>query len=247
MFVLTPLTLLAMLLASIALLAAACGSDDAPPPRSPLDDAAPQAATGSATVTPTATAAATQAPTLTAVVPPDGPTPPPAAVLEVVIGNAIELMAEWLGVPATDFSVADAEALVWPDGCIGIPRPLLLCTQVLTPGARVVLADRFGGLHEAHSNADGSAVAWAGQTVTRGTIERVDAVTRHVTLNLLDGGRLELRAVPGSRIEPQSGQRDLEAAAPGLAVFVAYDDAPDRATDDAALPVIAWLDADPAR
>jgi hypothetical protein len=233
-------------LLAAALLVAACGSQDAPPPRNPLDETATAAATGSAgaAASATATAGSSAAPASPPPASAQGdPTPPLGLALEVFTGNAIELMAEWLGVPATDFSIVEAEALVWPDGCIGIPRPLLLCTQVLTPGARVVLADRFGGLHEAHGNADGSAVAWAGRTVTRGTIERVDPLTRYVTLNLLDGGSLELRAAPGSLIEPQPGQRGLAAAAPGLAVLVAYDDAP----DDAALAVIAWLDADPAR
>ena len=226
----TPFALFATLLA-VALLAAACESGDGPPPRSPLDDAA----TGTATGTP----AATQPPTRTATASPDDPGAPPDEALEVVTGNAIELMAEWLGVPATDLSVAEAEALVWPSGCLGVEAPGVLCTQALTPGFRVVLRDAFDGLHRVHAGT-GGAIRWAGERVVSGAIVAVEGAA--VTIDAPDGAIVAL-ASPGTRFTGVDGPTSLDGLAAlaadleGRRVTVAVDPSP----TGAALHVLAWL------
>ena len=223
----TPRTpaLLFVLLVGGALLAAACESDDEPPPRNPLAD--------------TATPAATQPPTLTPTAPPDEPAPPSAEALEVVTGNAIELMAEWLGVPATDLSVAEAEALVWPSGCLGVAEPSVFCTQALVPGFRIVLRDAFDGLHRIHAGTRG-AVRWAGEAIVSGTIVAVQGAA--ITIDAADGQLVAL-ASPGTRytgVDGPTSRDDLEALAAdleGLRVTVAVDPSP----TGAALRVLAWL------
>ena len=226
----TPRTpaLLFVLLVGGALLAAACESDDAPPPRNLLADTATPAATGTAT----ATAAATRPSTLT-------PTAPPAEALEVITGNAIELMAEWLGVPATDLSVAEAEALVWPSGCLGVAEPGVFCTQALVPGFRIVLRDAFDGLHRIHAGTQG-AVRWAGEAVVSGTIVAVQGAA--ITIDA-PGGQLVALASPGTRytgVDGPTSLDDIEALAAdleGLRVTVAVDPSP----TGAALRVLVWL------
>ena len=227
--------LLFVLLVGGALLAAACEGGDEPPPRNPLADTATPAATGAAT----AMAAATQPPTLTPTASPEEPVPPPAEALEVATGSAIELMAEWLGVSATDLSVAEAEALVWPSGCLGVAEPGVLCTLALVPGFRIVLRDAFDGLHRVHASTQG-AVRWAGEAVVSGTIAAVEGAA--ITIDAPDGQLVAL-ASPGTRysgVDGPTSRADLEALAAdleGLRVTVAVDPSP----TGAALRVLAWL------
>ncbi|MHB1294111.1 MAG: hypothetical protein ACYC4R_03840 [Anaerolineae bacterium] len=54
-------------------------------------------------------------------------------------------------------TVQSATALTWPDGCLGFSQPDQVCTQVITPGFRVVLQSD-GRLYQYHTNEDGSVV-----------------------------------------------------------------------------------------
>ena len=223
--------------AALAIVAfAACTSNDEPPPRSPLGstpassvspttDASPAATGGTATATPTPA-------------PSEGA--PSPRLLEALVGNAIQLMAEWLGVSATDLALAEAEALVWSDGCLGVPVPGAACTQALVPGFRVVLRDPFGGLHRAHGGDDGRVVRWVGERILLGTI--ADATRDSITMTTADG-EVTLLAAPGSRFWGSGlspGANDLVEVAEGIGdaeVAVAADPSPDGGP----APVIAWL------
>ena len=142
-------------------------------------------------------------------------------------------MAEWLGVPATDLSVVEAEALVWPDACLGIDQPGVACAEVLTPGFRVVLSDAFDGLHRVHADASGR-LRWAGESVTSGTIVAVEGAA--ITLDL-DGTEQRLIASPGTRYGSGGGELRLDDLAEGQTVTVAFDPSP----TGAAVPVLAWV------
>ena len=223
-------------LAAIAIVAvAACTSNDEPPPRSPLGstpassvppttDASPAATGGTATATPT----------------PSSEGAPSPRLLEALVGNAIQLMAEWLGVSATDLALAEAEALVWSDGCLGVPVPGAACTQALVPGFRAVLRDPFGGLHRAHGGDDGRVVRWVGERILLGTI--ADATRGSITMTTADG-EVTLLAAPGSRFWGSGlspGANDLVEVAQVIGdaeVAVAADPSPDGGPE----PVIAWL------
>ena len=224
--------------AALAIVAfAACTANDEPPPRSPLGstpassvppatDASPAASGGTATATPTPAPSSEGAPS--------------PRLLEALVGNAIQLMAEWLGVSATDLALAEAEALVWSDGCLGVPVPGAACTQALVPGFRVVLRDPFGGLHRAHGGDDGRVVRWVGERILLGTI--ADATRDSITMTTADG-EVTLLAAPGTRFWGSGlspGANDLVEVAEGIGdaeVAVAADPSPDG--DPA--PVIAWL------
>ena len=238
-----------------AMLLAACSSEDEPPPRSPLEDTAtpagPAAPTG--TATPSATTTPTDSPTpLATPSAPATPTPTgaegngqasPEQHLELATGNAIELMAEWLGAPATDLSVEIAEAVMWPDACLGLAQPGVACAAVLTPGFRIVLRDALGGLHRVHAN-DGGVMRWAGAAAVVGTVAGVEGSA----VLLVDiegdhaipggdtvfGDEITARDAPGSSyiaVAGPSGLREGDQVAVGL----------DADPNGGANPLIAWL------
>ncbi|MYB41304.1 MAG: hypothetical protein F4X76_03750 [Chloroflexi bacterium] len=248
---------LSLALAAVLLLAA-CSSTESPPPRSPVADSP----TASGPAAPTETAAAT--PTAAPTVPPTPTTAPsategPTAIatatpsgdqlasdgqpLELVTGNAIELMAEWLGAAATDLLVDVAEAVVWPDACLGVAQPGVACAAVLTPGFRVVLRDALGGAHRVHIGGDG-VMRWAGEAVVSGTVVAVEGASilledlegDHAIPegDLVFGDRVSARDAPGARYLVVAGPHELRA---GDRVAVGLDPDPNGGPD----PLIAWL------
>ena len=237
-----------------ALLLAACASEDEPPPRSPLEDTATPAGPAGSTATPTATPEpSAPAPPSTATASPDAtetagaPASTPAGTeeqqLELTTGNAIELMAEWSGAPATDFSVEVAEAVAWPDACLGVAQPGVACATVLTPGFRVVLRDALGGQHRVHANSDG-VMRWAGEAVVSGTVVAVEGAAivlgdlegDHAIpgIDLVFGDPLTARDAPGSSYIAVAGPSQL---AEGARVAVGLDSDPGGGPN----PLIAWL------
>ena len=211
---------IAATVAALAIVAAGCTSNDEPPPSSPL---------GSTPV------AASPAPD-----PPSAEGAPSPEVLEALVGNALQLMAEWLGWDVTHFSVEDSEALVWSDGCLGVEVPGAVCTQAVVPGFRVVIRDGHDGLHTAHGDAEGSLVRWVGERVVTGAIA---GGTQHWIEIATDDGVVRVHAAPGSRywgrgLTPTAADlRPIAEAIGDARVAVAVDPAADG--QDAL--VIAWL------
>jgi len=70
---------------------------------------------------------------------------------------AIQSLASRLGLPTDQIKLISVEAVEWPDGCLGVSRPDVLCLQVITPGYLVVL-EANGQQYEYHTNQDGSIV-----------------------------------------------------------------------------------------
>ena len=70
---------------------------------------------------------------------------------------ALQTLAAALGVPLESITLVSLEAVDWPNSCLGVELPGLMCAQVITPGFRVVLASG-GRRFEFHSNSDGTAV-----------------------------------------------------------------------------------------
>ena len=234
-----------LLLAAAALalaLVAAC-ADDAPPPTSPL--ATPAASTPAPLAAPSAQPPA--APRSPLVAPsasaPTAPTAPPRAPdgalgdLESATARAIDLMAEWLGVAATDLRVERAEEVVWPSLCIGIERPGELCGQSLTPGYLVRLLDRFDGVHAMHMR-QGGGVEWAGETRVQGAAVAVDVASALFTVEV-GGFPTEFRLAPGSirLTEDPAAPALSDPAFVGTRVELAIDANP--AGEGPA--VVAWL------
>jgi len=66
-------------------------------------------------------------------------------------------LSESLGVPVEDIRVAVTEAIDWPDGCLGIQKIGVMCTQAVVPGFRFVL-EVEGKQYEFHTNKDMSVI-----------------------------------------------------------------------------------------
>ncbi len=69
-------------------------------------------------------------------------------------------LSRQLGVSILKVVVVSVEEVEWPDSCLGVAQPDVVCAQVITPGYRVILENR-GQVYEFHTNADGSQVVEA--------------------------------------------------------------------------------------
>lgn len=110
-------------LTALLLLLALTACDPGPPgdPSTPPASTEPPAAT------------ATPPPTLVSAQPPAA-TPGPA-----VVDRLKADLAARLTLPVTAISVVSLTPFTWPDGCLGIGGPGVVCTQALVPGWLAVL------------------------------------------------------------------------------------------------------------
>jgi hypothetical protein len=86
--------------------------------------------------------------------------PPPIdspADLTPVQLATINTLSENLGLAAENIKLVSTEAVEWPDGCLGVQEEGVMCTQVITPGFRIIL-EASGREVEYHTNEDGSQV-----------------------------------------------------------------------------------------
>ncbi len=79
--------------------------------------------------------------------------------------KAIDALATALETDSSNIKVVSSESVDWPDSCLGISRPGLLCAQIVTPGFRIILES--GGIqYEYRTSDDGSVVDSATLVVT---------------------------------------------------------------------------------
>lgn len=162
-------------------------------------------------------------------------TPPPTSLAEPAAARAIELLSEWLGVPQTELALVSADAMVWPDACLGVAQPVV-CAQAVTAGFRVRLTDALGAAHSMHIDTSGSRARWAGEVIASGVVTAADLEARRITM-MANGSPLELRIAPGT----SWAQDDTPTSFVGRNMTVGYDPAP--AGPDP--PSIAWVVLDP--
>ena len=72
--------------------------------------------------------------------PPDPDQPAVDPALSGVVTQALDDLAQRLGVPTDAITVTSAAAVTWPDGALGCRQPGMMYPQVLVDGARIVLA-----------------------------------------------------------------------------------------------------------
>lgn len=70
---------------------------------------------------------------------------------------ALQALAEKLGVGVDIASLVSTEAVDWPNGCLGVVRPGVLCTQNVVPGFRILFSVN-GQKYEYHTNQDGTSL-----------------------------------------------------------------------------------------
>jgi hypothetical protein len=78
---------------------------------------------------------------------------------------AINALSENLGVPVDQIKLVSTEAVEWPDGCLGVQEEGVACTQVITPGFRVIL-EANGRQVEYRTNEDGTQIRPATAAMT---------------------------------------------------------------------------------
>ena len=153
-----------MLVGVIAL--TACGSSATPTvlPTVALPTTMP------ATTTPDQPAQPTEAPFISPTSPADTPVAPnPSGGLQTrpeaekwanapqAALNARKMLVDQLKVDVDTIGLVSVEQVDWPDGCLGIQTPGVMCIQVITTGYKVVLS-AAGKEYEFHTNETGSVV-----------------------------------------------------------------------------------------
>ena len=108
------------------------------------------------------------------------PTQPPSPLPDVKPGGGLITRPEaemWQNAPPAALSargdlvkrlqidpdtikLVSVEHVEWPDGCLGVQTPGIMCTMVVTPGYRVVL-EAGGKQYEFHTNETGDVVLLA--------------------------------------------------------------------------------------
>jgi hypothetical protein len=83
--------------------------------------------------------------------------PPPSAqgadskTRQEAFRESVKDLAKKIGAPESDIAGVAQEDVTWPDSCLGCVRTGETCSQVLTPGYRIVLRVR-DATYEYHTN-----------------------------------------------------------------------------------------------
>ena len=94
---------------------------------------------------------------------------------------AVTSLSETLGIPPDEITVVSTEAVTWPDGCLGVVREGMMCTQAEVPGFKIIL-EANGKEYEFHTNDDGSVVLLAEDAQDSGAAE--ETVIKQLAANL---------------------------------------------------------------
>jgi hypothetical protein len=94
---------------------------------------------------------------------------------------ALTHLSVTLNLPADQIALISTEAVTWPDGCLGVHRPDVMCTQALVEGFKIVL-EADGNEYELHTNETGSAVVVASGLDVNSLIE--DVLIKQLAENL---------------------------------------------------------------
>ena len=85
---------------------------------------------------------------------------------------AIKALSETLNLPPGQITLISTEAMDWPDGCLGVQRIGVMCTQAIVPGYKIIL-EANGTKYEVHSNEKGSSVVIVPNVANTGTLEEM--------------------------------------------------------------------------
>lgn len=85
---------------------------------------------------------------------------------------ALSLLSQTLNLPADQITLVSTEAVTWPDGCLGVQRMGVMCTQALVEGYRILL-EADGRQYEVRTNLSGSASVLASGAEVGSMIEVV--------------------------------------------------------------------------
>jgi hypothetical protein len=98
------------------------------------------------------------------------PTEDPSTELTPAQEAAVERLSSELGLPAEQVGILSTDEVEWPDGCLGVQREGLMCTQAIVPGFKVVLQAN-GETYEIRTNKSGSQVVVVQNAPATGLLE----------------------------------------------------------------------------
>jgi hypothetical protein len=94
---------------------------------------------------------------------------------------AIAALSKILNLPPGQITLISTEAVNWPDGCLGVQRAGVMCTQAIVPGYKIIL-EANGTQYEVHTDEDGSSVVVVPNTASAGSLEEM--VKKQLAMNL---------------------------------------------------------------
>jgi hypothetical protein len=94
---------------------------------------------------------------------------------------AITALSKTLNLPVGQIALISTEAVEWPDGCLGVQRIGVMCTQVIVPGYKIML-EANGKTYEVHTNEDGSSVVVVPGVANASSLEEM--VIKQLAMNL---------------------------------------------------------------
>jgi hypothetical protein len=94
---------------------------------------------------------------------------------------AIEALSNMLNLPPGQITLISTEAVNWPDGCLGVQRIGVMCTQAIVPGYRIMF-EANGTRYEVHTDEDGSSTVVVPNVAVAGILEQM--VTKQLAMNL---------------------------------------------------------------
>jgi hypothetical protein len=126
----------------------------------------------------------------------ENPSPQLPMGLTPAVSAAITALSGTLNLPPGQIAVVSTEAVEWPDGCLGVQKLGVMCTQAIVPGYKIILEAK-GEQYEFHTDEDGSVVVQVAKEVF-GSVEA--QVINQLASNLgLDEG--DVSVVSNSDIE----------------------------------------------
>lgn len=122
---------------------------------------------------------------------PQKPTEPPTIIIEqpTQTGSemtpaeiaALTVLSETLDLPADEITLVSTEAVTWRDGCLGIVRIDVMCTQAEVPGYKIIF-EANGNEYEVHTNRDGKIALVVDTAESSASVE--EAVVKQLAQNL---------------------------------------------------------------
>ena len=94
---------------------------------------------------------------------------------------AIAALSKLINLSPGQIKLISTEAVNWPDGCLGVQRIGVMCTQAVVPGYKIML-EAGGKQYEVHTDEDGSSTVIVPDVAPAGTLEEM--VKKQLAMNL---------------------------------------------------------------
>ncbi len=100
------------------------------------------------------------------------PTPQPIPTISarggmdtLPVARAKSFLADKLGINKETIQLVDAQTVQWPDSCLGVQTPGIMCAMHVVDGLKITLSAK-GQTYEVHTNLDGSQIVLASEPDT---------------------------------------------------------------------------------